>query len=114
MASNQYLAVADYEPTGADEILFDGEPIPHVAYTKSSSAAFGWGYSGAGATNVARSILEHALAVADGENDVNPAEHQVEFRTQFVPSSNPSEDGWTIDFDDVLEFVKRNASSNGG
>ncbi|WP_435158129.1 DUF6166 domain-containing protein [Haladaptatus sp. DFWS20] len=109
MAARVYTAVEDYDGTGRNEILFDGIPIPHVPYTESSPDDFTWGYSGAGPTNVARSILEHALSIVDSNLNVNPADYQIAFREQYVSS----QDGWwTVDHAEVIEFVNSRGREN--
>lgn len=108
MPSGAYTAVKDFSGTGRRrEILFNGEPIPHVPYTKSSADDFSWGYRGAGPSNVARSILEHAIDEAHEEIDVTPAEHQFDFRNQFISPRTTGSEGWSIDFVEVISFLKQ-------
>lgn len=102
----EYRAVKNYGETGRTEILFDGEPIPHIPYVKSSEDDFTWGYNGAGPHNTARSILEHATKIADEEINVTPNDHRSEFRAEYIAPPNSAEDGWTIAHGDVVDFLK--------
>lgn len=71
-----YIAVRDHPETGANEVIFDGEPIPHVDYWSGSDEAsypnvqLNWGYNGGGSANTARSILQHATGLAEDPPDV--------------------------------------------
>lgn len=104
--SGEYRAVRDYPETGRHEILYDGKPIPHVPYHESSEDDFTWGYGGAGPTNVARSILEHASDLASGEIDVDPAAHQLDFRGEYISPQDSSEGGWAISHSEVVEYLR--------
>lgn len=106
MASGTYIAVKHYGRTGRSEILFNGKPIPHIPYTKSSADDFTWGYKGAGPSNVARSILEHAVDIENEDIRVDPAAVQFEFRDQYVSPHETHMGGWTVDHSEVIEFLK--------
>jgi len=99
-----YVAVKQHPETEQDEILFDGEPIKHVAYDETSSDTLKWGYSGAGPTNTARSILEHAVEEL-GCGDI-AIEHndQVNFRQEFIQQQSGS--GWAIPLSSVEKWIR--------
>lgn len=63
-----------------NEVIFNEKPIPHVPYTSSSADDLTWGYNGAGPANTARSILEHAIEIAENPPAVNPAKIWRDFR----------------------------------
>lgn len=111
-----YIAVRDHHTEATDdgheyevnEVIFDGEPIPHVPYTPSSTDDLNWGYNGAGPANTARSILEHAIAVAEDPPDVDPAvvrKHLRGFDAYTEPESSNS--GEIITHDEVMEFLRQ-------
>lgn len=108
-----YKAIKDHPRTGRDEIEFDGEPIEHVPYdaldpSRSASDNFTWGYGGAGPTNTARSILEHAVEEIDQEVDVDPGKLQRDFRDEFIAPRETSEE-WELSLDEVREFIVNHA-----
>ena len=96
------------------EVILDGEAIPHVPYTPSlSDGDFGWDYLGAGSATTARSILEHALSVAEDPPDVDPAVAYGDLRgfDAYTPPSI-SESGPIITPDEVMEFLRQQEKEN--
>ena len=91
-----------------DEVIIDGEPIPHVAYTPTSSDDLTWGYAGAGPANTARSILEHAIDTAEDPPDVDPATAWRDLRGfDAYTEPAPHESGQIITRDEVMEFLRQ-------
>lgn len=91
-----------------NEVIFNGEPIPHVPYTPSSADDLTWGYGGAGPANTSRSILEHAIDIAQNPPNVDPAEVRQDFRridAYTEPESHESGD--IITHDEVMEFLRQ-------
>ncbi|WP_435159832.1 hypothetical protein [Haladaptatus sp. DFWS20] len=69
---------------------------------------FGWGYNGAGSANASRSILEHAMDIAEPPPDVDPAEVRKDFRGIYAytePETNESGD--MISHNYVMEFLRQ-------
>ncbi|ERJ07431.1 hypothetical protein HLRTI_000473 [Halorhabdus tiamatea SARL4B] len=98
-----YRFVADYPETGEAEVLFDGEPIERVPYTETSDDTVTI-TSGAGRSNVARSILEHAVETLDRDLGVDPAGCMSAFRSEFLEGFG-SEEAWPIGLPAVEEFL---------
>jgi hypothetical protein len=100
-----YVAIANYPETGDWEVLFDGEPIEHVAYDNSSSDTLRWGYPGAGPTNTARTILEHACDELNVEQPDITRQTAVEFRQEFIQQQD---DNWTLPLSAVELWISEN------
>lgn len=111
MDHGMYRAVRDDRTTGRNEIYYNGRRIPHIPYHWTSVDDFTWGYRGAGPTNTARSILEHAIRISDEPIDIRPTEHMMAFRDEFITPHPGNEDGWTIRHFDVIEFLRDRSSS---
>ena len=91
-----------------NEVVFNGEPIPHVPYMSSSADDLTWGYEGAGAANTSRSILEHAIDIAQNPPNVDPAKVRQDLRgidAYTEPESHESGD--IITHDEVMEFLRQ-------
>ena len=96
-----------------DEVIFDGEPIPHVAYTPSSTDDLTWGYGGAGPANTARSILEHAITVSEDPPDVDPAAAWRDLRGfDAYREPEPHNSGEIITYDEVMEFLRQHENES--
>ena len=76
----EYKGIEDSE---GKKVIFDGESISEVPYTSSSESDLEWGYRGAGPTNTARSILEHAQGQGVCQN-IDPKKYQQDFRDEFI------------------------------
>jgi hypothetical protein len=91
-----------------NEVVFNGEPIPHVPYTSSSADDLTWGYGGAGPANTSRSILEHAIDIAENRPNVDPAEVRKDFRgIEAYTEPETNESGDIITHDEVMEFLRQ-------
>ena len=96
-----------------DEVTFDGEPIPHVAYTPSSTDDLTWGYNGAGPANTARSILEHAITVSEDPPDVDAAAAWRNLRGfDAYRAPEPHNSGEIITYDEVMEFLRQHENES--
>ena len=116
-----YIAVAHHPETEANEVIFDGEPIPHVDYGSGSDEAslsnvrltWGSGSGSAGAANTARSILQHATALAEDPPDVPLSRPNVStgFRGFDGYTSPPTgESGEMITYDGAIEYLRQKAA----
>jgi hypothetical protein len=93
------------DTSGNKEVIFDGNSIPEVPYTPSCNSDLSWGYKGAGPTNTARSILEHAQDQGVCEN-IDPEKHQQDFRDDFLLNKKKADTGWTISLSDIEQWCK--------
>jgi hypothetical protein len=95
-----------------NEVIFDGEPIPHVAYRSSSADDLTWGYNGAGPANTARSILEHAITISEDPPDVDPAAAWRDLRAFDAYREPEGHSGEIITYDEVMEFLRQHENGS--
>lgn len=97
-----YVAVKDYEKTGKNEILFEGEPISRIA-AGGGEDKVSWGHAGSGPQNTARSILEHAKEELEMK-DSSVVFNSTHFQNDFIRRQEGSY--WAIPLSQVRNWME--------